>query len=566
MNKTLKALVVAAIVIGSLLSLGVKFWADGQATAIEGPSFMVDTPQGDLAIMAGQSIYFVDSLGKTRRSIDLNAEGLQTHGDYDFFSNGDLLIYHSNAEQGFVQSIETFVRARQTRLDPPVEGEGLYRCNGLAQDCRLFSPELPAFYTSFRIFIDRSKDDVFVADTSRFKLYRLNSAGKIIASSDKGLKFPNQILLENNRLYVANTNHHSIKILDPSINDFAQELGNHEAILNSKHRWPSQLASTDKNWWVIIADNNMNRGRLQLFDKSWQKLLSPKLEHDADPLGIVSFANQVWISDWSNFKISRFSIDGKPLGLLANRQLEKHFVQAKTEIAYYQMIAMAGLVAFVTVFVLGCLAAFVLEKEDTFKILSGAANLPDKDDSGKELENPPGEGVYWIEHRFKKYESIGFYTCVGLAVLLVVTYGMLVISGESFPWQLHLIILSMAPLLLFLMWQWQLMMKVRIGILKQQLIIDDGKGHIGQGANDEIRYGPNMFCIDGVVALLGNPQQRLYSKAELERWVIPRMMRGKWLGQWQILKLLWKVKHPTLVMSSGMVLYSSFILLMMKLF
>lgn len=128
-NKLIKVLVAAVIVTGSVLSLGIKFFVDDAALSVDRPTFIRVTPDNDISLMLGNAIYIIDENGVTSRVFDLDKKGFRARGDYDFFSNGDLLFYSSNVEPTILEKLSQFARIKETRQEPVTGTDGLYRCD-----------------------------------------------------------------------------------------------------------------------------------------------------------------------------------------------------------------------------------------------------------------------------------------------------------------------------------------------------------------------------------------------------------------------------------------------------
>jgi len=122
MKTVLKVFVAAIVVIGSALSLGVKFWADGERVSTEGPSLIHITPSNELSVLIDETIYIFDKYGDTKGIIELSTLNIDSHGDYAFFSDGDLLVYNSENKPSFLDNIARFLR-----LKDPLFFPSLYR-------------------------------------------------------------------------------------------------------------------------------------------------------------------------------------------------------------------------------------------------------------------------------------------------------------------------------------------------------------------------------------------------------------------------------------------------------
>ncbi len=549
MNKKLKVVIGVIIVILSILSMGTKFWADAEALSFHGPSFMRVTPKGHLAIVIGRTIYVVDKKGLTKQIIDLESVGIQNHGDFDFFKNGDLLIYHGASEFSFIESIERFLRRKEERQDTPTGNVGLLRCNNEGKNCEKFSSELPAFHSSFRLNIDRKTDTVYIADTPRFALYKLSEEGGILATKKDGFKFPNQILLHEEKLYVANTNYNAVKIVHAETEKFGEEISSHKTKVSRDNIWPSQLLVTQDKWWVMIAGDGMSDGRLQIYNNDWETIYSPKLDIAADPMGIVFFADEILAADWSNFKIYRFDQSGKRMPDFKNKEIDILFNDANQKILFYKSISFYGLIAFIIVVIFGFIAAYKVDRKEAVQVLKAGFYGTPVVNKHESIEQPPGADIFWIVNKANRFGSTFFSGVLNCLCILIIFSGYIVclFNEELLSWAMHAAMISIAIFITFLYIQWQKIIRVKIGVQGEHLFIDDGCGHVVSGKGKAIRFGQEILVIDDVVAAVKPMNKGLFSTDEYEKYVVPRMHKGQQISIWESLKLQWSQKHPNIL-------------------
>ena len=414
--------------------------------------------------------------------------------------------------------------------------------------------------------IDRKTDEVYIADTPRFVLYKLNRNGKLLAENTQQLKFPNQVVLKDNHLYVANTNYHQVKIVSANTKTFGEQISSHRTILEGEHRWPAQLVSTGDLWWVVITDNAMSHGRINVYDNGWQKKFSPELPQNADPMGIVLFNDEVWLADWTKFQIYRFNPDGSPLANFSNLEFDNAFSRWRQDTHYYQSIANYALATFIILLVLGIIAAFRLEKRETLNFLSPSPSIPTPTTEDQEIELPPGEGEYWIPNRFLKYD---FLVTKLFSGLILITVGLIIYILATHPqtsWPILFLLCSVLIPYFLLIWYWKKLTAVKLGVSGNYLLIEDAQGNEYTSMEHPIQYSNQMLVLGDGIALLGNKKFRLFPKEELERWVMPRLHTGQYINDWQATMILIKQRHPAILMSLGMIVYFMILLLLFMLY
>ena len=545
-KKHSKIIVMLFIIVGSFLSLGLKFWADDAALDVDRPKIVKNGPFENLSFLIGNTIYTIDSDGLTSSVIDLKARGINIIGDFDFFSNNDMLLYNEEVESGFLESIAQFFRIKEFRQDKPVGKEGLYRCSYNVDNCTLFSTDLPAFHGAFRLFIDKQNDTVYIADTPRFKIYKLNSQGMLLAENSNGLLFPNQILLHDNSLYIANTNKHEIKVVDSSTENFGEKIKSYPVQLSDFHSWPAELIRIDRHWWVSVFGSNMGNGKIQVFDNKWNKIATPLLDEDADATSMALFQDTVFVNDWTKIKIYRYKFTGERSADFSNNDIDAVFFASNRAVKEYEQISFYGLLIFSVVFISGLIAAFVLEKEETLAVFK--KNEYADVEVGDDLEYPPGDGVYWIESRYRKKLRWYGYGSVILLVLFSVPVLLFFFDDKEIDWLAFTLLFFYVPIWFSVIWLWYRLLIVRIGISGDMLLIDDGRSKVVAGKADRIKYNKNtVFIVNDAIAFLGQPRAPLFPKDELKRWVIPRMRQGEEVSHWYVQKFLWKQRHPAII-------------------
>jgi hypothetical protein len=208
------------------------------------------------------------------------------------------------------------------------------------------------------MFIDRVTDEVYISDTTRHALRKYSSDGVALAGPVSGFKFPNQLLMFDDKLYVADTNHHEVRVVDPDTGSFGRKLGRMNVTLElataARQTFPSHFVRVGDGWWVNNMRKDMNQGGIYLFDDNWHLIRKLELPDDADPMALLVVDDEVWISDWYNDKVRRFSTAGKPLTDLNSAGLDDILEIARAERLKFEMISYSGIA--LILFVLGGLA------------------------------------------------------------------------------------------------------------------------------------------------------------------------------------------------------------------
>ena len=268
-------------------------------------------------------------------------------GTYAFFSNGDILLRRGPDPRTFGDNVRAFQRKTNERsITPETLDSGLFRCNLELASCERFGEPGIDFKAAHGIFIDWRSDEVYITDTTRHLLRKYSADGTELTNPVGGFRFPNQLLLHDDKLLVVNTNHHSIDILSEPI----EKIDVVPALAKSHgQEWPSHFARVGSQWWVNNMQNGMNRGGLYIFDETWNFDRKVDLPADADPISILPLSDEVWVSDWNNDRVRRVTTAGNVLPDLESAGLDAILTASRLERRKYEMISYSGIALIVFV-------------------------------------------------------------------------------------------------------------------------------------------------------------------------------------------------------------------------
>ncbi len=366
MKKSVHPLIAIAVVVffGSLM--GLKIWCDHRYLNLDRLWGIKLSPQHDVVIRLGTRLIFSDARGDHSRSVSLADFGItEPHGDFAFFSNGDLLTVHNGHSTTLVDDLKVFFRL----AEPEVKNGGarLQRCSFENYHCREFGDALPDFPRSFNLYIDPSTQYVYIADTGRHQLWLLSPEGALIAKQG-GFKFPNQLMLINNALWVADTNHHQVKQLHADKAQFGKTLAQHDVFLASPHIWPFAFAALDDQWWVLIADGGMANALLALYDAQWNFIRTIHLPEDADPVALTVIKDRILVIDNRHFRIYQFDGNGNALDDFnpggISQELEVLQASAQQWKLYGYIVLAAFFITFAIAFAFALRQHFVDKREE----------------------------------------------------------------------------------------------------------------------------------------------------------------------------------------------------------
>lgn len=553
------------IVLGAGMALAIYLWASAGQARLFGYGFM-RLDQGQLVVNFDRHLVWLDSRGRELSAKDLGAAGLHPAGDFDFFANGDLLVYHRAKPRSVWQNLRAFFSLREGPLRPDTTGpadlirpDGFYRCALDPVRCQpLVDTEvLPA--RSSRFVIDRRRDLIYLADTSDHSLYKLSASGQPLASRREGFAFPNQLLLRGDELWLADTNHHRVVQIDTDTERFAEVLQTFEVAAGNSHRWPHQLAESDVGLWVLLGNHAMADGKLRFLSATGElsQPLGPAALAQAglnDPLAIHFWQDALWVSDFSEPKLVRlhpgtgevFDVQSETLATL-----EQGY---RTEHERYHRFILLALLLFALVMVSGSIAAWRLEKDQTRRKLS-AWTKPAEFDVGGEVTATGRADILWIRSGLatwhRRLPAVLWFCWVAIA-LLVLSLGF----GEagfspSLLWLMFAMLVFLGVVNLMAQRILNSIVKSRLGVIGDSLVLVDAAGRRTVARGSNIRYSAQFLLADDVAVALGNQNLRFFAEDELKRWVYPRLGDAHKLSAREQWAALWRLRHPHVTSAAG---------------
>ena len=366
MNSEVNPVVAGIVVLTAVMAAALWAWASGVAASFGGPASLTTGPNGHHFIAIQNYLVEHDGEGVYLRTHNLEAIGVDPLlGGFAFFADGDILVRRGVDPRSFLDNVRAYRReTNQHSIVPDEPGSGLYRCSLDNSNCTRFGEEGIDFKAAFSVFIDWQTDEVYISDTTRHLLRKYSAGGVLLAPPVGGFEFPNQLMLHDGSLLVADTNNHVIRRLDPRSSTFAELLDSQSVVpaaaTIARQSWPSHFARVDATWWVNNMQTSMDYGGIYVFDDNWQYLRRIELPPEADPISLLPVGDEVWVGDWNNDLVRRFSAAGEPLPNLESMGLETILSQARQERLRYTMISYAGIALVVMMFLAMIVRAIAL--------------------------------------------------------------------------------------------------------------------------------------------------------------------------------------------------------------
>lgn len=532
---------VATIILGVFGALiVVAFWANGEAAGIDEPSHMHRDPSGNLYILVHNLLLQHAAEGEFTRTHDLSELGVESMvGDFAFFSNGDVLIRRGKYDPGMLRGWAIFMRQANTRAAvTESEQEGMFRCNLESATCVRFGHDALDFNETFHAYIDWRNDDVYIADTSRHVVRKFDHTGAPRGGKHDGLWFPNDVELFDDGLYVANTNHHRIDVLDASASRFGALLQSFDVVSTEaqlgRNIWPAYFARVGDRWWVNLMGNNMAKGNIVAFNSAWKFEQHIHLPGRVEPGAMLALANRVLVSDAKHDRIFQVGFDGKARDDFNSDGLRDVVGTLASQRAEFTRIYVGALVVFGLGFLLGVAVAVMQAEKASNTGPSNVEVMPPQ-----VIEDDPS--ITWLTRRRSTYAlhvvAGGLGPITGISLLLV-----LLINGQSLSDTAPLVpfavaIMSMGFAILA-------MRKARVGVRGEQLVLRSHRGLIIAGSGAQIRHTDFFIAIGDEAVALGHATQRIFNETEFENLVRPKLTNAIQITAGQMQMLMLRRWHP----------------------
>ena len=547
MNKSVNPFVALLIVafFGGLIAL--NFYFNQRALEVERPTFMAPSADGRFAILVGRELFLIDRASGEESVVNLAKMGFgDTVGNFDFFANNDILMRTGPPSRSFWDSLMVTLRLRNEDFAAAADN-ALSRCSLATGECRAFSAHLPGFDRAFRVFIDRLDDTVYLADTSRHRLLKLDGSGQLLAFRG-GFRFPNQVALVDDQLWVADTNHHRLVAVSPETETFGERQFEIAVGPDGEHTWPSAFARVGDEWWVLAAGANMSDGLVVRYADRGTELDQLEMARNADPLALERMGDTVLVTDYRHFSINRYHLDGARLADFGGPRLTRSLAAKASESQRWKLYAHGCWAVFAMALLLGFVIALRQQRhsrQSQQMSESVASDLPDAP------EPLPAKGV-WVEAtRAAKWLP---YVLMALALLTSLMLIPLALEEKPLAGEVVIIVVAMTVSLLLLLKPLRNISKVRLGVFDTHVELIDHEERRHRKPFAEIFWHPRGALVVGshVLPVGGQARQGFFPKAEIERWVTPRLLPENKVGAWALMKYQWHspdgmLRHATVM-------------------
>ncbi len=542
MNAKVHPLVATFVILATLACIGVWAWGSGEAKRIGGPAELLVAPSGHLYVQMQNYLLEHDTEGRFLKRHDLSALGVErVLGAISFFPDGDVLLRRGKDERTLLDNVRAYLRLPNQKPALATSPDaGLYRCGIASAECAPFGSGRIDFNAAFSVFIAPDSEAVFVSDTTRHVLRKYSADGELLANSESGYRFPNELLVHDGQLYVANTNHHEVRIVSTETESFGREIATVDVVpapaTRERQTWPSHIARVGDDWWVNNMRSGMNEGGIYIFDDQWQFKARVDLPEGADPIEFLPFNGEVLVSDWDNDRVHRVLVNGVRVGDFDSPGLRALVAESVERRWQYQAIGYFALVI-LGLIIVGLLVTALLtasRSEEPLKPAETAAELP--------------EDPVWFEPDKKIAGKLRLMAWLAgimvLALIPLLVYVIAVTDLRMATHELALPIVMVVAIILPIVWANHCTTNSAFGFEGDTVTLRDHKGIETRVPIDKVFYTRTAIAGGGAAVFLGQQQMTLYARELLESQVFPRLGRAKSVSSWQMQKMLIGMRHP----------------------
>ncbi len=548
-----KSIIVAIFMLfGALSSFTV--WQDGNTKQLEVSNLgFLKNSQQNLVIQYGNKFFWITPENKLVKQVDLSEFGLHIVGDYDFFANGDLLIYHRVPVVSLLDTIKSYsarllVNADATIDSLPNKTEGFYRCKYTVKQCVRFGDKLPAIEGDFRINLDLADDKVYLADSSANTLYKISSYGTVITSVE-GSDFK-QITARGNDLWIADSNNHRIVNVSTYTEKFADVISHVDTLFDETSQLPQHFVVDGASLWVNSTDSSLSNGVIQQYNLVGKALASAVPQHVTKPTSMVIWQDTLLVADDFSAQIEQFNLQGESTGLYTITPLQHTLEERQSQLESAQLISQYGQLGFTITLILGGILTWKSGSSVPKPTQNHTAYQQSTAHSTKARPTKTGStqgipdainqpGVVWLTNNVCKYKS-KIYKIALLYVLPIISLFVgfnvdLVVMDILID-----VIITYSLLALILLYLMNYLTKIKVGVYAGNVYLYARKKLIIKEFDALTLSSGYIFCEDFVIPI--GSSIYLFERVKLQELVLSKLTNKVSNSEGD--KRLWKLKEP----------------------
>ncbi|MCW8831597.1 MAG: hypothetical protein OQK32_08785 [Gammaproteobacteria bacterium] len=548
----LKEFLALIVIFGILIIVAVSVNRSSDSTLYTGPSVLSSDNKKNIYINVGFTIYQLDSKGRLVDEVTLEQLGLSNDliTDIQVLSSGELIV----------------VLARPGRV---------FRCSHDSRKCNQINFKSVELSGLVKVFPDEENNRIYISDGEghRILVYDIKGERQLDKTEGSdGLRYPNNLFINNNELIVSDTNHHRIVALDPNnVDQVIWEASVKNEIGSSRRKWPTNVVKTlDGKLWVINDNSELKYGDVILMDLNRRPYKRVALELEWDPIKMLARENDVLIASAENFDLISVDFDGDTIEVFGNKAFRDVLAQAHNNSKkYHQWYDVWVWVLLVPLFLLGVVAA----------VLDANSKKIPKSEKTKyhglhTLKVIPfdGQDVYWvsINDKFKDQMNRQIKNIKWSAILLILTTVLLLIVDFVSEESLYEIVVLMGSVMLFmlpLVWMLHYHMKAlltcKVGITTNGEIMLESNGVLGKHAVEDVFFTDNAI-VSGVNYVMIKTTFTVFEEEKMNNFIKPMLLEGNKLVGFALLNKAIKTGRLHAVMPYLLLIYMFMLLVIVS--
>jgi len=520
------------LIVAVLALVAIRLWAANEAVRFPGPSHIALGPEGLICVVVAGEVHTLDANGTRLNTValaDLAIDKIIT--DFQVSGDGDLLI--GDADRGEIAKCDAATRS----------------CEHIALP---YHQAAAAPHRAFAFYWDDATETIYFSDTDQNRLFSTTLDGEPIAAAPVASKAPNELFVENGRLYVAETTGHRIaayEIAERVIGDEAWALDVRSPVARPDRSRPLAMARVpDGSWWVINGNLLREHGDLVVYDGDGKGIERIALAAGADPSDLLSLGDRVLVPDQADFRLASYALDGTRQADFGDPDYQRWLTELRDRKARYEEVTSESL----AILVLMVAAAALLYRRHQKR------NPKETPSPTSEPEPAPVDGIHWIEPNAGKVRLILILLVVATVALvftLILIFGVLSSTATTdkplatgiLP-EVWLIILCLVAIQISVGYPLYCSVRSRIGTDGASIYLANHRGESVSAAPDRVLYNSKFLSIgEAAISLQTNRSFVLFPPEEVQKYIFSRLPTTSKLADRAMTMHLLRIRYPALI-------------------